>query len=65
MNDEESAAMWKLYLSAKEGMAIRTTFQRLKDSFNNTPQDIYFGKVKYLKIEGMDFEQRNQVMSRF
>jgi hypothetical protein len=29
MNDYESAAMWKLYLKSDEGVAIRSTYQRL------------------------------------
>ena len=31
----EFAAMWKLYLTGNEGIAIQTTFGKLKDSFQN------------------------------
>src|SRR5262245_6810727 len=33
MNRYESMAMWRLYLTAPEGVAIQSTFQRLTDSF--------------------------------
>lgn len=32
MNDYESAAMWKLYLKSDEGIAIQSTYARLKKS---------------------------------
>jgi len=32
-NEFESAAMWKLYLKSEEGVAIRTTVERLKHAF--------------------------------
>lgn len=31
-NDSESAAMWKLYLGAAEGVAIRTTFAAMREA---------------------------------
>jgi len=46
MNEFESAAMWELY--AKSGIAIKTTFKRLKDSLDKgTPELIKFGLVEY------------------
>ena len=52
INEYESAAMWKLYLTSKEGVAIQSTFKRLKDSFKeNKRDDIYIGFVKYIDYE--------------
>ena len=49
LNEYQSAAMWKLYLQSNEGIAIRSTFDGLKDSFNNDKDnDIHIGKVKYI-----------------
>jgi hypothetical protein len=46
MNEFESAAMWDLY--AKSGIAIKTTFKKLKDSLDKgTPELIKFGLVEY------------------
>jgi hypothetical protein len=52
-NSYESEAMWKLYTSAQDqGIAIRTTFDRLYRSLGRNP-DIDIGRVSYI-----DFENR-------
>ena len=49
MNPHESAAMWKLYLSSNEGVAVRSTFGHLKSSFYVCLNyEINIGKVKYV-----------------
>ena len=48
INDGESAAMWDLYLHDGPGLAIRSTFQRLADSFARCESDIRIGKVWYI-----------------
>ena len=45
--ENESFALWKMYAKDKLGIAIKTNFNRLKESFNNTNEDIYIGEVKY------------------
>lgn len=47
MNNEESAAMWKLYMKGNEGTAIQSTYKKLKDSISDAKQ-IYLGMVKYI-----------------
>lgn len=52
ISDYESAAMWKLYLKTDEGVAIRSTFRRLCDSFRQCSEyTIYVGRVKYIDYE--------------
>ncbi|MGA3082570.1 MAG: hypothetical protein ABSD44_14555 [Terracidiphilus sp.] len=51
INEHESAAMWKLYLQSSEGVAIRSTFGRLKKSMRNAHQSIEVGKVEYLDYQ--------------
>jgi len=52
MNEVESAAMWKLYPKSDEGVAIQSTFGRLKASFDVYVEDtVYIGKVKYIDFE--------------
>ena len=46
-SQHESAAMWKLYLKSNEGIAIQSTFGRLKDCFKQSTPDIYIGEVHY------------------
>lgn len=49
INDNESAAMWETCLHSNEGVAIKSTFKRLKESFIlHTEDDILIGKVKYI-----------------
>ena len=52
LNTYQSAAMWKLYLQGNEGIAIRSTFGRLKGSLKkNKDHDVYIGKVKYIRYD--------------
>jgi hypothetical protein len=49
INENESAAMWKICLQSNEGVAIKSTFHRLKESFHlHTTDAIHIGKVKYI-----------------
>ncbi|MFC2005186.1 hypothetical protein ACFLUY_03065 [Chloroflexota bacterium] len=48
INWYESAAMWKVYLKSNEGIAIRSNFEKLKNSLKDKKNDIYIGKVKYI-----------------
>ena len=51
LNEYESAALWKLYLKSNEGIAIQSTFSRLKRSLKDEDHDIYIGKVKYIDFD--------------
>lgn len=62
LNDVESAAMWKLYLSQNEGIAVQTTFERLTSSFQGDEQEmfeVYAGKVRYLDYDREAFPEGN------
>jgi hypothetical protein len=56
INNQESAAMWKLYLSNKEGIAIKTTTDRLKNAFAECSEEIFISIVKYWDPENEDKE---------
>ncbi len=51
-NEHESAAMWRIYLSADEGVAIRTSATRLQSALSSANVPLYFGKVRYLDKPG-------------
>jgi len=51
MNEYQSAAMWDLYIKTNEGIAIQTTFKRLKESFHKTKTPIQIGKVHYIDFD--------------
>lgn len=64
MNNFESAAMWKIYLESKNGIAIQSTFSKLTESFTNTQETVYASIVKYADYEAqtmMDLIKANEV----
>lgn len=46
-NKDENYAMWNIYAKGNNGLAIKTSYKRLKDSFHCTAKPIYIGKVIY------------------
>lgn len=62
LNEVESAAMWKLYVSNNEGIAIQTTFERLIGSFQGDDNELFqvhVGKVEYLNYGQDVFKEGN------
>lgn len=53
-NEVESIAMWKLYTSGKDGVAIQSTVGKLKEAFSHESRDLYIAEVQY-----NDHELRN------
>ncbi len=46
-NSQESAAMWSLYLKSNDGIAVQSTFGRLKECFESETPVVYIGEVEY------------------
>ncbi|MFL6555863.1 MAG: hypothetical protein ACJ8MO_07085 [Bacillus sp. (in: firmicutes)] len=46
-NDVENYAMWKIYAKGTYGLAIQTTYERLKQCFRKAKQPVFIGKVDY------------------
>lgn len=55
-NPVESAAMWKLYLQSKEGIAIKSTVERLKNCIIDD-KEVYIGSVEYIDYATGDFDE--------
>jgi hypothetical protein len=52
MNDHESDALWKLYLKGSQGIAIQSTAERVKSSFEKTgTHPVYMAVVEYIDYE--------------
>ncbi len=52
IKEYESDAMWKIYLSNDEGIAIQSTYKRLVDSLNDCNDfSVYIGTIKYIDYE--------------
>lgn len=47
INEKENYAMWKVYLSSNEGIAIKTTINSLVNSIKN-PSGLIYDKVNYM-----------------
>jgi hypothetical protein len=60
----ESAAMWRLYLSSDEGVAIRSTFDRLCAAIGEPNAAVYVGKVKYADYD-TDWLPEDNIMQPF
>jgi hypothetical protein len=58
MNNHESAAMWKLYLKSEEGIAVQSTYEKLRESFTDV-EKVYLGVVKYIDYETEAIELGN------
>ena len=54
----ESAAMWRLHSRERDGIAIRTNFESLKESFI-CDADIRIGKVGYVDYDSTCIEEDN------
>jgi hypothetical protein len=57
-NPHESAAMWRLYVKSNEGVAVQSTFGRLRDSFVGE-DTVFIGEVSYVDYEAAVFDARN------
>lgn len=58
-NNGESDAMWRLYSLQGQGIAVRSTFKRLREALHGDTKKIYAGRVKYLDYDwhGIDLEE--------
>jgi hypothetical protein len=51
LSEYESIAMWKLYSESNKGIAIKTSVSNFKNSFDNTTESIFAGKIQYIDFE--------------
>jgi hypothetical protein len=51
MNDDESDAMWKIYVKDGAGIAIQSTVDRLKRCFDSTDRPVHIGVVQYIDYD--------------
>ena len=47
VNEYDSDAMWKRYVNMSEGLAVVSSFKRLKSCFDDCKEDVYIGVVEY------------------
>ncbi|PNM54836.1 DUF2971 domain-containing protein [Vibrio harveyi] len=61
MSDFESAAMWDLYLSGTEGVAIQTDVDTLREFFKTSELQISTSKIKYLDYDSQVIPATNMM----
>ena len=61
-NNDESMAMWEKYHLRNNGIAIKTTMEKLKNSITDAI-DVYIGNVEYISREKFQHEYVNQYLN--
>lgn len=51
INENESDGMWRLYLKSNEGVTIKSTVAKIIKSFENTIEEIFISKVRYINYD--------------
>ena len=59
VNEYESTAMWKLYLKSNEGVAVKSTYNKLKQSLHLTEDDVHLGLIKYIDYNTYSLKSNN------
>ena len=62
MNQYESVAMWKVYTRSNEGVAIQSTYKRLFDCLNKTPNKVFLSTIKYIDFESDTIDWGNRLV---
>lgn len=62
MNEYESAAMWRLYTSEGQGIAVQSTFKALTECLGNFPEFLSVGVLTYLDYDRDTFPGRNNFL---
>jgi len=57
INENQSDAMWKIFLDTKNGIAIKSTIGKLIESLENSKDDIFISKVYYRDYENVTFNE--------
>ncbi|MDF9747028.1 hypothetical protein [Natrinema salsiterrestre] len=64
-NDYQSAAMWDLYLSNDQGIAVRSTPEQVKSAFDESQHSIISGKVHYVDYDDILLPENNLLSPAF
>ena len=57
-SDNESAAMWKIYSREYDGIAVKTTFEALCESFTDE-RTVHIGKINYIDYSSEPIPEGN------
>ncbi|MGN8214204.1 MULTISPECIES: hypothetical protein [Halococcus] len=51
VNEHQSAALWEQYVDAREGVAVRTTVDRLHQALEPSQREFVLGRVDYIDYD--------------
>ncbi|MBS1949464.1 MAG: hypothetical protein OJF59_002832 [Cytophagales bacterium] len=57
INENQSDAMWKIFLNTKNGIAIKSSVERLITSLEVAKEDIFVNRVHYRDFEKVTFDE--------
>lgn len=57
MNENQSDAMWKIFLNINNGIAIKSTVRNIIKSLENSKDDVHIGRVYYRDFEKVTLEE--------
>ena len=55
LNNFQSDAMWRIFISSKNGIAIKTSVGSIKKAIEISKDDVFIGQVFYRDFENMNF----------
>lgn len=64
-SDRESAAMWRIYCTSSDAVAIHSTIDRMRKAFSTLPELAYYGMVEYVEYATADIHEEHFSFSRF
>ncbi|MFZ2308516.1 MAG: hypothetical protein WAW34_14385 [Rhodoferax sp.] len=64
LNDYESAAMWKLYLTSNEGIAVQSTYSNLRKSIVDD-REVFMGRVRYIDFQADQIGHTSSISDAF
>ncbi len=61
INKFESAAMWNIYLKGSDGVAVKSSFERLRDSLDACSESVGIGMVEYVDYQSERISERSSL----
>lgn len=61
MSEHEPSSMWKNYIDANQGIAIQSTYGKLRDSFTKSTDGINISQIKYIDFDTYEMKWGNMM----
>ena len=61
MSEHEPSSMWKNYIDTNQGIAIQSTYRKLRDSFTKSTDGINISQIKYIDYDRDEMKWGNMM----